>query len=226
MSPIRVRYQTVEFGDTDIHLRTLRDVQEFSDDDGAAEALGISSATWPLFGVVWGAGHALAHLMTDFVLRERRILEVGCGIGLASLVLNDRRADITATDRHPEAGPFLARNVALNGGPKIPFTRAGWADLAGGPGAALGRFDLIIGSDVLYEAHHAADLAAFIERHANPVCEVLLVDPGRGHQGRFKRRMEALGYVATQGPIADLPPFEAPFAGRWLRYVRAAPLAA
>lgn len=45
MASLRIRYQNMEFGYTDTHLRTLRDNQEFSDDDGVAEALGISSAT-------------------------------------------------------------------------------------------------------------------------------------------------------------------------------------
>lgn len=66
MTTLRLRYQTMEFGGMDIHLRTLRDNQEFSDDDGIAEALGISSATWPLFGIVWPSGQILAHLMLDF----------------------------------------------------------------------------------------------------------------------------------------------------------------
>ncbi|MDE8603082.1 hypothetical protein M3I01_009105 [Marinomonas sp. RSW2] len=42
-----------------------------------------------------------------------KILEVGCGIELASLVLNHRLADITATDYHPEAGNFLNENTLL-----------------------------------------------------------------------------------------------------------------
>lgn len=41
MTTLRVRYQTLEFGTADIHIRSLRDNQEFSDNDGAA--LGISS---------------------------------------------------------------------------------------------------------------------------------------------------------------------------------------
>ena len=45
-SPVRVRYQTIEVGHKDIHLCTLRDNQQFSDPDGVAEQLGISSATW------------------------------------------------------------------------------------------------------------------------------------------------------------------------------------
>ena len=38
MSSPRVKYQTIEFDNTDIHVRSLRDNQEFSDDDGIAEA--------------------------------------------------------------------------------------------------------------------------------------------------------------------------------------------
>ena len=53
MSEIRISYQTIEFGKIDIHLRTLRNKQEFLDDDDIAKKLGISSAQWSLFGVVW-----------------------------------------------------------------------------------------------------------------------------------------------------------------------------
>ena len=41
------------------------------------------------------------------ILKIKRILEVGCGIGLSSLILNRLNADITATDYHPEAEKFL-----------------------------------------------------------------------------------------------------------------------
>ncbi|HKI60595.1 MAG TPA: methyltransferase, partial [Mariprofundaceae bacterium] len=171
MALLRVRYQTFEFGDTDIHLRTLRDNQEFSDDDGEAEVLGISSATWPLFGIVWPSGQVLAHLMSDFDIKGKRILEVGCGIALSSLVLNQREADITATDYHPEAGNFLQENTELNEGRDIPFVRTGWADEE----TNLGKFDLIIGSDLLYERGHAELLAQFLNQHANEHCEIIII---------------------------------------------------
>ncbi len=128
MAKLRVRYQTIEFGSTDIHIRSLRDNQEFSDDKGEAEALGISSASWPLFGIVWPSGEVLAQLMVDYAIGEKRILEVGCGIALASLVLNHRQANITATDYHPEVEGFLIENAELNQDNIIPFSRTGWND--------------------------------------------------------------------------------------------------
>lgn len=221
MTELRLRYQTFEIGSLDIHVRTLRDTQQFSDDDKVAEDLGISSASWPLFGVVWDSGRVLAELMVDFDVAGRRVLEVGCGIGLASLVLNRRSADITATDRHPEADKFLQANADLNGGPPIPFVRTNWRNL----GSALTRFDLIIGSDLLYERGHAETLSTFIDGHAAPACEVVIVDPGRPQRGRFTRLMVALGYAPTSSeftstPAADAPGGPSPVHGRVLHYQR------
>ena len=93
------------------------------DENGVAEKLGISDASWPLFGVIWPSSEILAHLMFDYEIEGKSILEVGCGIALASLVLNHRLADITATDHHPEVENFLTENINLNNGNEIPFVR-------------------------------------------------------------------------------------------------------
>lgn len=126
MPDVRVRYTTVEIGEMDIHIRMLRDTLQFRDDNDIAKKLGISSAAWPISGVIWPAGKVLAHLMLDYHVQGKRILEVGCGIGLASIVLNKRAADITATDHHPETEQLLVYNIGLNGGEAIPFVRTGW----------------------------------------------------------------------------------------------------
>lgn len=216
MSSLRFRYQTIEFGDIDIHVRTLRDNQQYLDVDGVAEKLGISSATWPLFGVIWDSSEVLAHFMVTHDFKGKRILEVGCGIALASLFLNDRQADITATDYHPEAEYFLLENVKLNKGKEIPFVRTGWGDGDSG----LGEFDLVIGSDVLYESGHVELLAGFIDQHAKPQCEVILVDPGRGHHARFSKKMVSLGYSHSQSKPANSTYLAQPFRGQILSYKR------
>lgn len=128
MPALRIRYQTIEFDQVDIHVRTLRDKQQYLDRDNAAQKLNISSASWPLFGVVWASSRILAELLCDYDIGGKRILEVGCGIGLSSLLLNQRQANITATDHHPEAEHFLSENVKLNQGRAIPFVRTGWAE--------------------------------------------------------------------------------------------------
>lgn len=216
MPPLRFRYQTIEFEGVDIHVRTLRDNQQYLDVDGIAEKLGISPSTWPLFGLIWDSSEVLAHVMLDYEIGGKRILEVGCGIGLTSLLLNHRRADITATDHHPEAGNFLLKNVALNKGKEIPFFRTGWED----GDSDLGGFDLIIGSDLLYQGDHVELLAAFIDQHAKPRCKVILVDPGRGYHGRFSKKMVRLGYSHSHSKPENSDYLSQPFRGQILRYGR------
>ncbi|MCO4758107.1 MAG: methyltransferase domain-containing protein [Oceanospirillaceae bacterium] len=213
---LRVCYSTHEFDEVDIHLRTLRSNQEFDDKDGVAEKLGISSASWPIFGVVWPAGQVLAHHIFKSDFADKRILEVGCGIGLTSLLLNHLHADITATDYHPEAENFLLRNSRLNQDEVIPFVRTGWSDKK----SELGEFDLIVGSDLLYEDEHIDMLAAFVKQHCKPHCDIILVDPGRGRHARFSRRMEALGFTLYTKKPTQIDYLDKPFKGVILRYVR------
>ncbi len=194
-------------------MRTLRDTMEYVEPEG--DDHGVSSASWGLFGVVWPAGEALAHLMVEYDVAGRRVLEVGCGIAVASLVLQRRNADITATDQHPYAERFLAVNVALNDVAAIPFIRAGW-----GEDADLGRFDLIIGSDLLYEPDHVELLSEFISRHGEPTCEVLIVDAGRGHGPAFTREMTKHGFDAMDYEPPVHPEFDPPFRPQYLRYLR------
>jgi len=199
MSSIRYRYQTIEFGDIDIHVKTLRDKNQFSDPDGTAEKLGISSAVWPLFGVIWESGRVLADLMSSIDFKNKRILEIGCGIGLSSLLLNHRHADITATDYHPDVHALLKSNTKLNKDKNIPFERTNWEKMS----SKLGKFDLIIGSDLLYEQNHADLLSKFIDIHAKLDCEIIIIDPGRPYRSLFKRHMHGLGYTFSSLPLSE-----------------------
>jgi len=212
----RLRYQTVEFGNTDIHLCTLRDTQEFHDPEGAAEKLGISSASWSLFGVIWPSSLVLAHYIFESDNRAKRILEIGCGMALTSLLLNKQCADITATDYHPEVEGFLQRNAQLNSDRAINFELADWSNNS----ATLGRFDLIIGSDLLYEDQHIKQLANFINQHAKPSCEVILVDPGRGRKAKLSTEMVALGFTFSHHKPSHTRYLAHAFKGHILKFRR------
>ncbi|WP_345776311.1 class I SAM-dependent methyltransferase [Luteimonas salinisoli] len=210
------------FGGSDYRIRALADVQQFADPDLLAQRAGICSAQWSLFGQVWPSGRVLADAMAGHDVAGKRILELGCGLGLASLVLRARGADIVASDHHPLAEVFLAYNAALNGLDAVPYRTLSWD----APAASLGRFDLIIGSDVLYERRHVAQLAALVQRHAQPEAEVLIADPGRGNGGAFTRAMVAQGYSPSEQRRAMTEGDTPPFRGRLLGYRRAAVLTA
>lgn len=216
MTVLRLSYQTVEFGKTDIHLCTLRNNQEFYDPAGIAEKLGISSASWPLFGVIWPSSLVLAHYIADYETDSKRILEVGCGMALSSLLLNKQCADITATDYHPEAKKFLQRNALLNEDREIAYEQVDWTDQSD----SLGLFDLIIGSDLLYEDNHIGLLANFIEAHSKPNCEVIIVDPGRGRKSKLSTRMVEFGFSSNHLKPGHTDYLDKEFKGYILKFER------
>lgn len=191
MPGYQVRLQTIAIGGTDYQIRSLLDRQQYHDPDGEAEAAGISPASWSLFGQVWPSARVLAQTMDSFDLAGKRILEIGAGLCLASLVVHKRAGDMTASDAHPMSRPFLEENLRLNDLGPMTYTDGNW----GRHNPELGRFDLIIGSDVLYERDQPAQLAAFIDRHSAAGGEVLIVDPNRGNCPAFRRAMADFGYL-------------------------------
>ena len=49
--------------------------------------------------------------MQGWDLREQRVLEIGCGQGLASMAIHRRLGDVTASDCHPPTETFLHANL-------------------------------------------------------------------------------------------------------------------
>jgi predicted nicotinamide N-methyase len=198
-------------------LRVLSDLQQFGDPDGHGERLGISGAQWSLFGQIWPAGLLLAQAMLQLDLKgDERILELGCGIGLASLVLQRRGFDVIASDIHPLAEPFLAYNSALNELPAVHYRQLRWDQ----PLPALGQFDVNVASDVLYEQGHAGLISDVIARHARDKAQVVVTDPGRGNSARFTRFMQAQGYELDELRCAVNDEDTPPYRGRLLKYRR------
>ncbi len=123
----KLKWQDISVvGGDDLHVRSLLDRQQFHDPLGEAEAAGISPACWPLFGQVWPSAQKMADLMQGWEFGSGRILEIGCGLGLASLVIHRRLGDITASDRHPLTNAFLQANLRLNHLPALKYHTGNW----------------------------------------------------------------------------------------------------
>ncbi|GAC1376234.1 MAG: methyltransferase domain-containing protein [Aquirhabdus sp.] len=211
-----VRTNSVMVGKHCFHIRGLKDNQQFSDPDGIAELAGISSSTWSLFGNVWPSGMILAEMINVHELGGLRILELGCGLGLASMVAHSRGADITASDYHPSACDFFTENIRLNHMSPMSFSICDWAKLH----PEMGNFDLIIGSDLLYEPNHPALLSTFIDLHSKPTVEVVIIDPDRRQQREFTRAMEGLGYVYSMARASTEQIERLKFKGKIMTYRR------
>jgi predicted nicotinamide N-methyase len=218
MAGYAVKVETVTVCGAHFRLQSLLDLQQFSDPEGIAESLGISSANWSLFGHLWPSGRVLAALVHGRDLAGLKVLEVGAGLALASLVIHRAGGDVTVSDRHPTSRVFLEENLRLNALGPLAHHPGNWA----GENPLLGRFDLIIGSDVLYETPQRTQLAAFIDRHSAPTVEVLLVDPDRGHRVGFRKEMASRGYGCNEVRAATALETGHPYKGRCLTFRRGA----
>lgn len=220
--------QVAIHGVEDLLIRSLIDRQQFHDPRGHAHHIGISSAAWPLFGLAWPSGMALAARLAQREVRVgERILEIGCGLALPSLVGHRRGADVTASDCHPLAAAFLRANLRLNGLAPMSYRHGQWNvplrdRVRGGAhrgSVVRGRFDLIVGSDVLYERDAPGGLAAFIGRHASARSQVWIVDPDRSNRAAFNRQMAAEGFSRSEERLDALD-----YKGRLITYERGAAL--
>jgi len=203
-------------GGADLQIRSLLDRQQYADPDGEAEAAGISAANWPLFGQLWPSAQKLADLMQAWAFGERRILEAGCGLALASMVIHRRGGNVTASDCHPLTAAFLRANLLLNELSGLRYRTGHWQRR----NPLLGRFDVIIGADLLYERSHPEDLTAFIQAHASAQAEVLIVDPNRGNRSAFHRAMQRQRFALTETSLATPLADGSPYRGRLLHYRR------
>jgi len=215
MPGYRVKLQQVPIaGGADLQIRSLLDRRQYADPDGEAEAAGISPACWPLFGQIWPSAQKLADLMQSWPIEGRHILEIGCGLALASIVIHRRQGDVTASDCHPLTEAFLHANLQLNGLPGLQYRVGHWQRA----NPRLGKFDLIVGSDVLYERNQPEHLAAFIRLHASPRAEVLIVDPNRANRGAFHRCMGSFSFSLSETVLRTPLHDGSPYRGRLLHY--------
>ena len=151
----------------------------------------------PFWAELWPSGTALAQAVAARPLAGRRVLELGCGLGLVGVTAALAGADVLVVDRSPEAIAFAALNAERNG---VTLQRAVCAFdqperlLAGAP------WDLVLAADVLYEQRNVPVLLWLLPRLVGQDGEVWLADPGRPMLARFLAGAEATGWRREQVP--------------------------
>lgn len=190
MPPYETKLETISIDGISLDIASLANKNQFYDPNKEAEKLGISDSMWPISGLVWPSGIVLANVINRLDLSKSSVLEVGCGIGIASLIAASKNIDITASDYHPLVKTLLSLNAKENNLDDVKYIHGNWHH----PISNHGKFDLIIGSDLLYETGNAEILSAYINFHLASEGSVILVDPGRRNAGKIKREMESLGF--------------------------------
>jgi predicted nicotinamide N-methyase len=149
----------------------------------------------PFWAQLWPAGATLARAIATRPLAGRRVLELGCGLGLVAVTAALAGARVLAVDRSSEATTFAAVNAARNGA--TLQTAVGAFDQ---PGHLLGEapWDLVLAADVLYEQRNVPVLVWLLPRLVDVTGEVWLADPGRPMLARFLAGLDATGWRREQ----------------------------
>lgn len=136
----------------------------------------------PYFGILWPAAEALAQFLHSYpeLIKNKRVLELGCGLGYPSMVATHQGAEVLATDFHPDVESYFQRNCR-HSALSCSYKRLNWREDSGD----VGQFDVVMGSDILYEAKHAREVALGLLKFLKPGGTILLSDPGRNYLQKF-----------------------------------------
>src|SRR5215211_4367097 len=127
----------------------------------------------PYWAELWPSAVALARIVARRPLTGRRVLELGCGLGLPALAAAAAGGRVLATDWARESVAMTARNAEHNGF-AIDAAVFRWdAD----PAPLGPPWPLVLASDVLYEARNgdrSEEHTSELQSHSDLVCRLLL----------------------------------------------------
>jgi len=174
--------------------RTWRLERPRSADDLINEADFERDERLPYWADLWPSAIALADAVSARPGEGRLAVEFGCGLGLPSLAAVQAGFDVMATDYYEDALRFARRNAMGNLGRDIATRLVDWSAFP----ADLGRFDLVLASDVLYERRYARLVARALVQSLAPAGVALVADPGRPALRGFLESCVALGATVRE----------------------------
>ena len=136
---------------------------------------------FPLWAKLWKASWILA----DFLAQRKvnpaeRLLEIGGGLGLVSIVGFACGHRVTMTEYNPHALQFAKANAHLNNCAQLPVVSLDWYQ----PNLT-GSFDTILASEVIYKSQDFAPLLNLFQSYLAPSGEIILVSEMRKTSGEF-----------------------------------------
>ena len=129
----------------------------------------------PYWADLWPSAQILGNEVAIMRFRGQRVLELGCGLGVVAIGAVLAGAEVTATDYYDDALLFAQLNVAETTGKAIATRMVDWVSMP----EDLGKFDVVLASDVLYEHRYASMVADAIATTLVRGGEAIVADPGR-----------------------------------------------
>ncbi len=169
--------------------RTFRLTAVRSVDDLLSQNL--SADEIPFWAVPWHASVGLCQFLCEHrdVVRGRRVLELGAGLGLCGIVARWLGGEVTLNDYQPDALEFALWNAEQNGVGHVQTLLADWRRFP-----ETEPFDVVIAADILYERRLHGDLQEVLQKVTSASSRVFLADPWRDSAWEFIVQMERAGW--------------------------------
>ncbi len=172
--------ETIAVDGRELVVRRPRDSEALLDEEAFEQ-----EEFLPYWAELWPSALALTRAVAGRALHGARVVELGCGLGLPAIAAALAGGRVLATDWSPDAVAAAADNAERNGvalrtaveawsRPRVLLDEAPW--------------DLVLGSDLLYEARNVPQLLALLPRLVGDRGEAWISDPGRAPAQRFLER--------------------------------------
>lgn len=156
----------------------------------------------PYWADLWPSARVLAGVLLEEDGAGRRLLEMGCGLGLDSIAAMLAGFDVTSTDYYEQSIHMTRANASRVVGREPTVRMVNWRAWPDD----LGTFDVVIAADVLYENEYATLVAVCIARALAPGGIAIIADQGRLAQPIFREALPQNGleiFAETEVPYEN-----------------------
>jgi predicted nicotinamide N-methyase len=184
-----VETQPVSLGNETIELLRPRSPEDLiSEEDFARDE------RLPYWAELWPSAIVLAREIGSRQEPARRMLELGCGLGLVTIAALRAGHHVVASDYYEDALRFTRLNAARATGTEPDCLLLDWRRLPDD----LPTFERIVAADVLYERPYGTIVANVLRRALSPGGVAVIADPGRVAADALLDEARALGLEIVQ----------------------------
>ena len=186
---------SLDFKDINVKLTILENLDELFDNliqkgDNHPDVL---DERIPYWAELWASAVAMSEYLVEnqyFINPSVKVTEIGCGLGLPSIVAGKLGADVCLTDYDADALDFAKLNWEQN----LPHKKAHFQQLDWRNTDPSVKADLLLASDVAYEKRAFEPLLNAFKTLLKPNGTILITEPNRPVSTAFFSNLHTEGY--------------------------------
>lgn len=190
------RRVVLDFGGVTMQLLVVDRLQDFV--DGAALLRDAEAPEPPYWAHLWPGARSLARLLaTEVDCAGRRVVDIGCGQGLAGLTAAVCGAAVTMIDTSHDALRFVQASAELN------RCRVDTVQTDVAHAGLRGAFDYCLAADVTYDPTLQTALADFLAAQLAPGGRAWCAESVRTFDQGFRRACERNGLRVSEAEVLE-----------------------